>query len=154
MKTIHVPQCTNNHGYQFEVYFYEMLYANLQRLQTHSVNNILHENDLKRMYGWDAASVDFLIELENGIIPIQCKFRNTRRRENNGIENFVKSIQYISKCSNQPILFGLWISRLEPFCDNKERLKNYKVKWVSEFASMNELSTSACSYLMNMICNM
>lgn len=137
--------CCENRGHMLELSIYKQI------SKIPCVRNIFHESDLKRMYGWAAASVDFLLEFDAGIVPIQCKFRNTRRREDNSITNFVKSIKYVSDMHGRPVLFGLWISRLEPFDDNKEKLRNHKIDTVSKFGSIEELSAVAYHKLVNQI---
>lgn len=135
----------NNRGHLLELAFYERIVG------LSGIRNIFHESDLRRLYGWNAASIDFLLELDSGIVPIQCKYRNTRRREDNGISNFVKSIEYICERCERPLLFGMWISRLEPFDDNKEVLRNYNIDTVSIFGSIEELSSRAYDSLVSRI---
>lgn len=128
-------------GRLLELNFYDQL-AKLP-----NIKNILHESQLRRLYGWYVSSIDFLIEYDNGIVLVQCKYRNTRRRENYGINNFLRSIDVIKKQYAKPLLFGLWISRLDPFEDNKSRLQENNILTVSNFTSLDGLINSAVSVI-------
>lgn len=114
------------------------LYESIERSLSHI--RILHESQLRQLYGWDSSGIDFLIEYENGIVPIQCKYRKTRRREDYGIRNFLKSIVFIQEHHPKPILFGLWVSRITPFDDNRAILCNNNIYSVSNFSSMEVLA--------------
>ena len=102
-------------------------------------DTVLHERDLVAMYGWECSSIDNLIVIGNFIIPIQLKWRKTRRRETHGVENFIKSIHYIKKITKKEVLFGLWSSRIMPFEDNNMLLQKEKVVCVSFFEHIDGL---------------
>jgi hypothetical protein len=69
-------------------------------------------------------------------IAIQAKWRCTRRREDIGINNFLKSLEYTISKSGKKLLFGLWVSRMEPFQDNKDKLFKQNVYTISCFESI------------------
>ena len=83
---------------------------------------------------------------------VQTKYRNTRRRENISISKFLNSVEYISKQIEKPVLFGVWVSRLEPFDDNKEWLSQHKIVTISQFhSSTDQLSSSAIACIHDII---
>jgi hypothetical protein len=134
-----------NHGRLLELRLYEEMIINCP-----SILNILHETQLRRLYGWHACSVDFLIEFQDGIVLVQCKYRNTRRRETNSVANFLKSVEVIKASFGKPFLFGMWISRLAPFDDNIEQLvgKNIKVVYTK---ALEDLTNDAVLALIHEI---
>ena len=112
------------------------------RKHIHDMKRILHEIELRRLFGWHACSIDFLIEFDEGFVAVQCKYRNTRRRENNGVDNFIKSVELIKHKYGKPFLFGLWVSRLEPFDDNINRLLLHNIQIVASETIQGLVSTS------------
>lgn len=97
------------------------------------------EKDLVSMYGWNSSSIDQLLIIDKYIIPIQLKWRRTRRRETQGVENFIRSIHYIKRKLNKDVLFGVWSSRMMPFEDNIALLETEKVVSVSFFDDIDGL---------------
>lgn len=126
-----------NRGYQAEKVFYEYI-SNVRICQ-----KILHECELRKCHDWHMASIDYLLFLENGIVPVQIKYRGSRRRENTSVNNFLNAVNRLHMLYNKPILFGIWISRLRPFEDNQERLKSQKILCVDYFHDMNTLMKNA-----------
>ena len=100
---------------------------------------VIHEKDLVTLYGWQSSSIDQLMVIGEYMIPIQLKWRRTRRRETSGVANFVQSIQHIQSIMDKKVLFGIWSSRMEPFEDNVKWLSNEKVVCVSCFESIESL---------------
>jgi hypothetical protein len=100
---------------------------------------VLYEKDLMKLYGWSASGVDYLIEMPEGLVVVQIKYIKTRRRETHAINNFLSSAKHISTCMQRPILFGIWVSRLEPFPDNICSLGEEQIYTVSCFESMELL---------------
>lgn len=100
---------------------------------------VLHEKDLISLFGWESSSIDQLIIIGNYMIPIQLKWRRTRRRETQGIENFIKSIKYIKQVLDKDVLFGIWSSRMMPFDDNTQWLQEEKIVCVSYFEDIDGL---------------
>ena len=130
-----------NKGYVLE----EEMYKSLLEL---GFEEVKHERDLTRHYGWLLSSIDFLIEVDNCMIAIQTKYKKTRRRENHGIDNFLRSLDHFQKVvGNNKQLLGLWISRLEPFEDNLERLAKKNVYCISCFESIEQLVSKTKCYL-------
>lgn len=121
----------NNLGYEAESRFLEAV-SNLGVFK-----EIKYENDLKKEHGWPLISIDFLLVAKNGIVPVQIKYRGSRRRETHGIENFINSLVHLSKCYKDPVLFGLWVSRLKPFDDNQEKLMQHKVVCIDCYESLD-----------------
>lgn len=101
--------------------------------------DILLEKDLIRLHGWECASIDHLLVLQNYIIPVQTKWVKTKRRETHAVMNFLKSVKVIQKIYQKPVLFGIWCSRMTPFEDNQELMKSMKVICVSCFHDMDNL---------------
>lgn len=110
-------------------------------------DEIYLENELRNTYGWDASGIDHLVVFNDLLIPIQTKYRKTRRKENNGINSFLKSVKYVSEKMNKDIYFGLWVSRLEPFTDNMELMRNYKIECVNCIESMENLVEMTMSHI-------
>lgn len=100
---------------------------------------VLIENDLVSMYGWDCSSIDQLLIIDGYMIPIQLKWRRTRRRETQGIKNFIRSIQHVKAVMKKDVLFGIWSSRMMPFEDNALLLETEKVVSVSFFDNIDGL---------------
>lgn len=100
---------------------------------------VMHEKDLISLYGWECSSIDQLLVIGNYIIPIQLKWRRTRRRETQGVENFIKSIKHIKGLLGKDVLFGIWSSRMMPFEDNTRWLEDEKVACVSYFDDIEGL---------------
>lgn len=122
-----------NYGRHFEHVFR----TNLEKIGI--FDRIVDENYLTKKWGWHATSVDFMGETENGIVLIQIKYRRTRRRETAAVQNFIKSVKWLCGCVGKPMLFGLWVSRLDPFEDNKELMKQFKIDIISHYDSIEGL---------------
>lgn len=122
-----------NNGYKAEQLFYESI-SSYQLFE-----DIKHERDLKKLYSWSMTSIDYLLITKQGIIPVQIKYRGTRRRENNAIKNFLNSVNQLPNLYDKPILFGVWLSRLEPFSDNKDLLTSYNIDCVDYYHDLNQL---------------
>lgn len=116
----------------------------LQSLKSLDVfDEILVEDNLKQRWGWSASGVDHWLIKGDYVVAIQAKWRCTRRREDQGINNFLKSLEYTLAKSGKKLLFGLWVSRLEPFDDNKARLYEQGVYTISCFDSIDSLVSKA-----------
>ena len=105
--------------------------------------DIKREEDLIKAYGHGLASIDYLLFLHDAVIPVQIKYRRSRRRENLAINNFLNSIRLLNGFIDKPILFGLWVSRLSPFDDNKHKREEYNVKCVDEYQDLKRLITKS-----------
>lgn len=136
-----------NRGRVLERRFSERLNACLG--EARGVVRVYEEPELMERYGWNASSVDYLIELEHGIVVVQVKYRRTRRRENQAIRNFLNSAEHIKARMGKPVVFGLWVSRLEPFADNVQCLSGHRVVTVSYFENMDILVERAVGVLVN-----
>ena len=135
-----------NFGYIFE----SILYERLKSLNL--FDEIYYETDLRKKWGFDAASVDYLLVYKNNVIMLQVKWRKTRRKENAHIQNFIKSINHISHFINdKTMLFGLWISRRQPFDDNLYYMSNHNIYCISDFNSMTKLANDMEAILKNVI---
>ena len=121
-----------NQGYLAEKLFFEQIN------KFDIFKDIKYEDELKK-HDWCFASVDYLLVTDNGIIPVQIKYRGTRRRENLAIKNFLNAIKRLNELYDKPILFGMWLSRLKPFDDNTELLNSYNIKCVDEFNNIDKL---------------
>lgn len=132
----------NNYGYELE----DKLLKELKSL--HIFDQILVEENLRKRWGWLAAGVDQLLYIGDYVIPIQAKWRCTRRREDLCIDNYLKSLDYVMERCDKKLLFGVWVSRLEPFQDNKEKLRRKGVYSVSCFESMDLLVKEAKTLIM------
>lgn len=104
-------------------------------------DGIYHENDLRKRWGWDVTSIDHLLVYKDFYIPIQEKWCNTRRRETKHIQRFLRSIAHVRNImEGKTLLFGVWVSRIEPFDDNKRILQECNVHSVSCYTKdMDEL---------------
>lgn len=115
-------------------------------------DEIYTENDLIHQFGFLASSIDFMLIRQDTIIFVQCKYRLSRRRENHGVDNFLKSIDYVTrnmdktKCS-----FGIWASRRQPFEDNIIRLKDHNVSTVVCFDDMDSLVSKTMVFIMEQL---
>lgn len=118
-------------------------------------DDIYHEDDLRRQWGWDVCSIDHLIVYKDFFIPIQEKWCNTRRRETKHMQRFLRSVSRIkSVLPDKRFLFGVWVSRIEPFDDNKEMLRECNIHAVSLYTSnMDELVGLLASWLKDSIEN-
>lgn len=119
----------------------------LEKLKSLSAKNIYTEKQLTKLYGWDASSVDFMIEFPNYTIFIQTKFLNTRRKENHHIHNFIKSVNFIKNKHNVSLLYGIWACRIHPFDDNIQLLSSNKTNVISCFESINQLVDKTMDYI-------
>ena len=122
-----------NQGRLLELGFYNQVRSKFDNI------TVLHEYELRKLYGWHACSVDFLLEFDAGIVLVQCKYRNTRRRENLGVKNFLASVNLLKEKYDKPFLFGLWISRLAPFKDNEHHLHNEMIETITDYQSVDDL---------------
>lgn len=124
------------------------LYSALQQ-SLHSSIIIHNEDELRIMFGYNATGIDYLIIVNDGIIPIQTKYRKSRRRETLEINRFLYSIRYVTERMNKDVMFGLWVSRLAPFDDNQELMSSLKIKCVDNYDCMDRLVEMAI-YTINM----
>ena len=74
-----------NDGYLME----HLVYEYIKKLNI--FDEIIYEKELIKRYGRGAEGVDYLLIHQNKMILLQVKWRRTRRRENSGIESFLKS---------------------------------------------------------------
>lgn len=103
-------------------------------------DHVFTEDDLRKMYGWQSVSVDFLLIKSNYVIVVQTKYRKTRRREDHGIQNFIKSIEHVlGKAKDLKLAGGFWISRMKPFDDNISFLLSKNIQCIYHFDSMDIL---------------
>jgi hypothetical protein len=100
---------------------------------------LYHEKDLIKLFGWDASGIDQLAIIGDYIIPLQNKWRMTRRRETQGVKRFIKSIHFVKDALQKEVLFGVMSSRIMPFEDNTFWMKNEKIFCVSHFDDMDVL---------------
>lgn len=117
--------------------------------EMHIFDRVLHEDELRKLWGWDICSIDHLLIYKNYLIPIQEKWCNTRRRETKHMQRFLKSVKYLQRVlPDKQVLFGLWVSRIDPFDDNKHMLTQANVHTVSCYTScMDELVTILVNWL-------
>lgn len=115
--------------------------------QLNNIDAVYDEDDLRRLFGWESVGIDFLIVKGSTMIVIQTKYRKTRRREDHGINNFVKSIDHVLRATNKRVdeCKGFWISRRKPFDDNIGILKDRNIRCIHEFDCMDNLVTKATS---------
>jgi hypothetical protein len=131
-----------NIGYVFE----DIVYEELRSLNI--FDEIHHETELTRMYGWDASSIDYMLVYKNKVIVVQTKWRKTRRREDAGIHKFIRSINYMKgQVNGKKQFYGLWVSRREPFEDNIQFLGAHNVSCISNFNSMTSAAKEMVSAL-------
>lgn len=100
---------------------------------------IYHERDLVQKFGWQCCSIDVLAVCGDFIVPTQQKWRNSKRRETQGVDNFIKSIEYVERKLGKKILFGVWSSRMKPFDDNVMKLQERNVVCVSHSTDIDTL---------------
>ena len=117
--------------------FEDLIYKEL--ISMNIFDTIYDELYLRKNYGWESCGIDFLTIKDSVAIAIQLKWRKTRRRENIGIEKFVKSMCHLQKIMSNIVISGLYISRREPFEDNIVRMAECNIKSISCFDSMEEL---------------
>lgn len=141
---------TNRHN--FGKLLEDVLFDKLKKLGI--IQRISHEDILKRQWGWRAASVDYMLELNNFMILVQCKWRRSRRRENKGINNFLESIKFIQDRHEKPLLFGMWVSRINPFDDNVEVLNSHNIYCVSDYDSIDWLAEKSVDLLVSKLSNL
>ncbi len=133
-----------NDGYIME----NIIYEHINKLKI--FDEIVYERDIVKRYGREAVGIDYLLVHKNNIILLQIKWKRTRRRETNDIKNFLNSVHFLTKkLKDKQYMFGLYISRMEPFSDNKNYLENNKVHCIYDFESMNSLANNVASYLQN-----
>lgn len=131
-----------NNGYLMEHLIYEQI------KELNLFDEIIYEKDLVKRFGREAVGIDYLLIYQNKMIILQIKWRRTRRRENNAIKNFLNSVNHIiNKINDKQYIMGLYISRMEPFSDNKDHLKNNKVHCIYDFNSMTTLAVYTANYL-------
>lgn len=128
-----VTKDPKNFGYFLE----DKLFAELKGMKL--FDDILLEDFMLKRWGWSASGVDQLLIIGDYAIAIQTKWRKTRRREDHFINNFLTSLDFTIKKSGKKLLFGLWVSRREPFEDNLEKLMAKNVKAISCFDSIDDL---------------
>jgi hypothetical protein len=100
---------------------------------------VYHEKELVNLFGWHCCSIDVLAVCGDYIVPTQQKWRNSKRRETQGVDNFIKSIEYVEKKLGKMVLFGVWSSRMKPFDDNVVKLQECNVICVSHFNDIDGL---------------
>jgi len=132
-----------NFGYIVEQLFYD----NISKLGIFI--DIKHEKELIKTYGFSYSSIDYILILKDGIIPVQIKYRGSRRRETIGVDNFISSISKLGDIFNKPIIYGLWISRLRPFDDNESLLGLHNIRCVDDFHDMNRLIEKSVDYIVH-----
>lgn len=131
-----------NQGYIFE----NIIYQKLKSLEI--FEEIHYEKELIKRYGWLCSSIDYLLIHKDVYIVTQLKWVKTKRRETRGINNFIKSVEHLSKMFNhKKMIFGLWISRRKPFQDNEENLKNKNIYCIVESESMDKAAENVASFI-------
>jgi hypothetical protein len=133
MIKVFFPKDSKNFGYFLEY----KLYNELSSLKI--FDDIIVEDILIKQWGWMASGVDQLLIIGDYAIAIQTKWKCTRRREDLFIKNFLKSLDYTIEKSGKKLLFGLWVSRIEPFADNIEKLSSKNVHTIHCFDSIDTL---------------
>lgn len=138
----------HNLGAKLEIDVYNRL------LEIDCIDALYHENELVRIFGWDCASVDTLIVIGEYIVPIQLKYRNSKRRETQGVVNFMKSVQSLKKKMGKKVLFGVWSSRMMPFADNICYMKSENIEPVVYFESIEGLVNETVIFINRMLENL
>lgn len=119
------------------------IFENIVRDHLQKINGIdvmYNEQQLRSRFGWQSVGVDFLIVKGREVIAIQTKYRKTRRREDHGINNFIKSLEYILCVSDLRLHRGFWVSRIKPFDDNISYLSSLNVSCLYDFDCMETLA--------------
>ena len=117
------------------------------KLRLLPVEAIYTERELIKEYGFDASSVDFLVEFEKFGIFIQTKYLKSRRRESCHIKRFLNSIQVIKSDMKNKCFYGIWVSRCKPFDDNITYLKSNNVAVISCYESIPELVNQTIKHI-------
>jgi hypothetical protein len=131
-----------NDGYKFE----QVMYDHLKQLGI--FDEIIYESDLRKRWGWRYASIDYLLVYKNKLIALQMKWRKSRRRENIGVTNFIQAVNQInSAIQDKEVLFGLYVSRREPFVDNQSTLNSNNIHCIWEYNSMIQLVDHVTQFL-------
>lgn len=130
-----------NEGLILETLCYEKLLNNFSHTDL-----ILSERELIKLFGFFAASVDFLIINKIRAIAIQIKWTNTHRYENKNIINFITSCEYIKTFLGDREFVMIWSSKKDPFLDNKKFFKVLNVKCISNFNQKEDLIFDTISY--------
>lgn len=131
----------DNNGRIFERCFYNSL------RNIYGIDYIYDELQLRKTYGWPSVGVDYLIIKGDNVIAIQVKYRRTRRREDHGIMNYMKSLEYVLRVTNKKLVKGFWISRMKPFDDNIAFLNSKNVHCIHHYDDMNVLIEKAMNTL-------
>lgn len=117
------------------------------KLKVLPIKALYTERDLIKEYGFNASSVDFLVEFENFDIFIQTKYLKSRRRESSHIKRFLNSIQVIKSDMQNKCFYGIWVSRCKPFDDNITYLKSNNVAVISCYESIPELVNQTIKHI-------
>ena len=137
------PSQEKNFGYDLEAKLYNSL------LSLGLFDDIILERDLTKKWGFAAAGIDHFLVFNNYFIAIQTKWKMSRRRENNGVNNFLKSLEYIKTKTDKKLLFGLWASRLQPFEDNIELMNSQKIHVTYCIHDIDELVRKSVDIIVN-----
>lgn len=133
--------------------FEEILYDKIKELNF--FDEIHYERDLLKKYGWHSSSIDYLLVYKKKFIVLQLKWRNTKRKENLSINNFVKSTLFMqNKMHDKEYMCGLWVSRLKPFDDNISFLAQHSINYVSCCESMDKLAILAQNHIKTLLNDM
>lgn len=125
-------------------YLEDRMYQMVKSLQL--FDEILTEKDLINTYGWNASGIDLLLKTKTSNIFLQLKWKNSRRRENKGINSFIRSVEYIaSKCTKH--IYGIWVARIEPFSDNKDLLMQRNIYSIYEYDDIENLVNKTAMFL-------
>jgi hypothetical protein len=115
-------------------------------------DEIYTERDLIKGFGFRASSIDFMLTRKNQMIFIQLKWRKTRRRENHGINNFLNSVEYLTNIlGRDKYSFGVWSSRIEPFEDNKSKLRAMKIYSINSIDNIQSLVEKTEQFIISKI---
>lgn len=124
---------TVNNGRIFE----SLVYSRLKCLP--GIDTVYTEDELRKLFGWQSVGIDFLLVKGTIVVAIQTKYRKTRRREDHGVNNFIKSLKYILGVTDLTLRTGFWISRLKPFEDNISYLSTFNIQCIYHFDCMDTL---------------
>lgn len=130
-----------NLGYKLE----ELLMRNFCNMGL--FKTVLHENDIRKKWGWNLSSIDFWLETESYIILVQTKWRKTRRKETKGVNNFLRSLTVAKQIANKKITFCLWVARREPFEDLISILETNNVYCISSYDSIDKLVSKTIEFI-------